>query len=46
MKKSLLSRMFSPAPSRRELEEAYLNQAVSRYDLERRMHEVDRGKFR
>lgn len=46
MKKSLLARMFAPAPSRRQLEEAYLNQSVSRYDLERRMEEIERGKFR
>lgn len=44
MKNSLLTRMF--APTRRQREEAYLNQSVSRYDLERRMEEIERGKFR
>jgi hypothetical protein len=29
-----------------ELERAYLNAAVSRYDLERREREVERGLFR
>ena len=33
-------------PSRQNMELAYLNQAVSIYDLERRQHEVDAGKFR
>lgn len=33
-------------PSRRELERAYLNAAVSLYDLERREREVDNGLFR
>ncbi|MEZ5812409.1 MAG: DUF3563 family protein [Rhizobiaceae bacterium] len=33
-------------PSRRELETAYLNESVSIVDLERRMSEIDRGKFR
>jgi Protein of unknown function (DUF3563) len=46
MKNSLLTRMFAPAPTRRQREEAYLNECVSRYDLERRMREVDAGKFR
>lgn len=32
-------------PSRREAELAYLNEAVSRYDLERREREIAGGKF-
>lgn len=32
-------------PSRREAELAYLNDAVSRYDLERREREIVGGKF-
>lgn len=34
------------ARSRRDLEDAYLNRAVSGFDLERRMREIDNGKFR
>ncbi len=33
-------------PSRRQLENDYLNSSVSISDLERRMGEIDRGKFR
>ena len=33
-------------PSRAELELDYLNQSVSRVDLEMRQREVDRGRFR
>ncbi len=33
-------------PSRRDLEMEYLNGSVSIADLERRMAEIDRGKFR
>lgn len=33
-------------PSRRELETAYLNESISITDLERRMREIDQGKFR
>jgi hypothetical protein len=33
-------------PGIAEVERAYLNEAVSRIDLERRMREVDGGKFR
>ena len=32
--------------SRREREEAYLNGSTSIVDLEMRMREIDRGKFR
>jgi hypothetical protein len=32
-------------PSRREAELAYLSEAVSRYDLERREREIVGGKF-
>ncbi len=46
MGKSFIARMFAPAKTRREIEEAYLNQSVSRYDLERRMKEIEQGKFR
>lgn len=31
--------------SRQKLENEYLNNATSIYDLERRMQEIDRGKF-
>lgn len=33
-------------PSRQKVENAYLEKATSIYDLERRMQEIDRGKFR
>jgi len=33
-------------PSRREAELDYLNQAMSRTDLELREREIDRGRFR
>jgi hypothetical protein len=33
-------------PSVAELEIDYLNQSASRHDLEMRMREVDRGRFR
>lgn len=33
-------------PSREKVENDYLNSATSIYDLERRMQEIDRGKFR
>ena len=33
-------------PSRRDMELNYLNESISLADLERRMAEVDRGKFR
>ncbi len=46
MKKSILTRLFGSMPTRRDREEAYLNESVSRYDLERRMREVHEGKFR
>lgn len=39
-----LARLFH-RPSRRELEQAYLNAAVSLYDLERREREIQRGLF-
>ena len=29
-----------------DVERAYLNDAISRFDLERRMREIDGGKFR
>ncbi|MFZ2102974.1 MAG: DUF3563 family protein [Oricola sp.] len=33
-------------PSRQKIENAYLNGSTSIYDLERRMQEIERGKFR
>lgn len=39
-----LVRLFVPR-SRRELELAYLNQSVSRYDLERRERDIQHGLF-
>lgn len=36
----------TPEPTQSERERAYLNAAVSRYDLERREREIDRGLFR
>ncbi len=33
-------------PSRAEAELAYLNDSTSRIDLEMRMREIDRGRFR
>lgn len=43
---SMLGRLFAPAKSRRDIEIEYLNRSVSRSDLERRMREIDAGKFR
>ncbi len=42
--KRYLARLFR-RPDRRELEQTYLNQAVSLYDLERREREIDQGLF-
>lgn len=42
---SFLKRLFPRALSRQELERAYLNQAVSLYDLECRQRDIDHGKF-
>ncbi|MFO1174606.1 MAG: hypothetical protein U1E48_05290 [Paracoccaceae bacterium] len=44
MKLRHLIRLFVPL-SRRELELAYLNQSVSRYDLERREKDIQAGLF-
>lgn len=33
-------------PTLRQVEEDYLSKSVSIYDLERRMQEIERGKFR
>lgn len=46
MKTNLLARMFPKPASRQQREMAYLNEAVSIYDLESREREVARGKFR
>jgi hypothetical protein len=42
---TLLKRLFPRRLTRQELEYAYLNQAVSRYDLERREREITQGRF-
>ena len=39
-------RLFDPATRRRKMEEAYLSEATSIYDVERRIKEIDRGRFR
>ena len=41
----LLRHLLPHRLTRREAELAYLNEAVSPYDLERREHEVAAGKF-
>lgn len=46
MKKNLFARLFPRPASRHDREMAYLNEAVSLYDLERRERDIDRGKFR
>ncbi len=42
--KRILAALFSQ-PDRRALEQAYLNQAVSLYDLEQREREIAQGLF-
>lgn len=42
---TFLSFLFATRPTRRDREFAYLNAAVSRYDLERREREIMLGKF-
>jgi hypothetical protein len=42
---SFLKRLFPRSPNRQDLERAYLNQAVSLYDLECREREIAHGKF-
>lgn len=42
---TLLKRFFPRRLSRQDLERAYLNQAVSLYDLECRERDIDQGKF-
>lgn len=42
---TLFRTLFPLRQTRREAELAYLNQAVSRYDLEQREREIDHGKF-
>lgn len=46
MKTNLFARLFPRQLTRHEREMAYLNEAVSIYDLERREREVDQGRFR
>lgn len=43
---NLLKSFFVVQPSRQERERAYLEEAVSRIDLERRQRDVERGLFR
>lgn len=43
---SMIKSFLTAAPTLREREQAYLAAAVSRYDLERREREVERGLFR
>ena len=45
MKTNLLTRMFPKRQTRQQREMAYLNEAVSIYDLECREREIDRGRF-
>jgi hypothetical protein len=42
---TFLKRLFTRHETRREAEMAYLNAAVSRYDLERRERDIALGKF-
>lgn len=42
---TLFHALFPTRQTRREAELAYLNQAVSRYDLEQREREIEHGKF-
>lgn len=46
MNTKFLARFFPRQVTRREREMAYLNEAVSMYDLERREREIDQGRFR
>ena len=41
----LFQNLFARRQSRRDVELAYLNAAVSLYDLERREREIEAGKF-
>jgi hypothetical protein len=45
MKRNLFERLFGASPSRRELEQSYLEQSVSRHDLERRQREIEAGRY-
>lgn len=42
---TLFRNLFPHRQNRREAELAYLNQAVSRYDLEQRERDIERGRF-
>lgn len=42
---TFLKHLFPRRQSRQDIERAYLNQAVSRYDLECREREIAAGKF-
>jgi hypothetical protein len=42
---TFIKRLFKRRPDRQELERAYLNEAVSLYDLECRQRDIDHGKF-
>lgn len=43
---NLFKSLVSGLPRIADLERAYLNASVSRYDLERRQREIDNGLFR
>jgi hypothetical protein len=45
MKQNLLTRMFAKPMSRNQRELAYLNEAVTIYDLERRERDIAKGLF-
>jgi hypothetical protein len=45
MTKSFIARLFPRHINRLERETAYLNEAVSLYDLECRERDITRGKF-
>jgi hypothetical protein len=42
---TLFRNLFPRRQTRREAELAYLNQAVSLYDIEQRERDIDQGKF-
>ena len=44
MKRNLINRFFH-VPTRREREEAYLARSVDIYDVERRIRELEAGKY-
>lgn len=46
MRSGIFKTLFTPARSRFEREQDYLNRCVSERDLERRMREINKGLFR